>query len=319
MSSRLSPGTCQVLVQLALRVPLIPTATCNPWSGALVLTCDMHTFLSPCLWCCRAGGTSWVVFEDRCPHRLAPLSEGRLEPATGHLMCSYHGAPPLQPVCCSCAQTAWVLEHHNEAILRHKLHSPHKHGKVPAEHTKMWMRQADMCSLQLHAAQPTINAVVLLPAAFASKLLHMFMTLQAGSLTPRASARPFPRLGSQQRTQRRAAASAPAPSHTPARCGGSNSRHLVRQQHSAVCSDRLLSSGLLCCVIQQTADAAAVPETRSPCCRRKTLHSSHAYRAVCCTFAGMADGCWAFPAGPNSASIPPCAGHSRKSQSRPCH
>ncbi|KAF6258852.1 hypothetical protein COO60DRAFT_1074951 [Scenedesmus sp. NREL 46B-D3] len=30
-------------------------------------------------------------FEDRCPHRLAPLSEGRLEPSTGHLMCSYHG------------------------------------------------------------------------------------------------------------------------------------------------------------------------------------------------------------------------------------
>jgi hypothetical protein len=35
---------------------------------------------------------SWVVFEDRCPHRLAPLSEGRLEPSTGQLMCSYHGA-----------------------------------------------------------------------------------------------------------------------------------------------------------------------------------------------------------------------------------
>eukprot|EP00882_Tetradesmus_deserticola_P029936 GHRQ01033572.1.p1 GENE.GHRQ01033572.1~~GHRQ01033572.1.p1 ORF type:complete len:304 (+),score=124.47 GHRQ01033572.1:348-1259(+) len=39
----------------------------------------------------RDGNGSWVVFEDRCPHRLAPLSEGRLEPATGHLMCSYHG------------------------------------------------------------------------------------------------------------------------------------------------------------------------------------------------------------------------------------
>lgn len=33
----------------------------------------------------------WSVFEDRCPHRLAPLSEGRIEPSTGHLMCSYHG------------------------------------------------------------------------------------------------------------------------------------------------------------------------------------------------------------------------------------
>jgi phenylpropionate dioxygenase-like ring-hydroxylating dioxygenase large terminal subunit len=26
-----------------------------------------------------------------CPHRLAPLSEGRIEPSTGHLFCNYHG------------------------------------------------------------------------------------------------------------------------------------------------------------------------------------------------------------------------------------
>ena len=28
---------------------------------------------------------------DRCPHRLAPLSEGRLDDDSGNLMCSYHG------------------------------------------------------------------------------------------------------------------------------------------------------------------------------------------------------------------------------------
>ncbi|EIE23405.1 ISP domain-containing protein [Coccomyxa subellipsoidea C-169] len=33
----------------------------------------------------------WTAFEDRCPHRLAPLSEGRIEPSDGTLMCSYHG------------------------------------------------------------------------------------------------------------------------------------------------------------------------------------------------------------------------------------
>lgn len=33
----------------------------------------------------------WRVFEDACPHRLAPLSEGRLEPKTGCLQCAYHG------------------------------------------------------------------------------------------------------------------------------------------------------------------------------------------------------------------------------------
>lgn len=33
----------------------------------------------------------YTVFLDKCPHRLAPLSEGRIEPKTGNLMCSYHG------------------------------------------------------------------------------------------------------------------------------------------------------------------------------------------------------------------------------------
>jgi phenylpropionate dioxygenase-like ring-hydroxylating dioxygenase large terminal subunit len=34
---------------------------------------------------------SYQVFLDQCPHRLAPLSEGRIDEKTGNLMCSYHG------------------------------------------------------------------------------------------------------------------------------------------------------------------------------------------------------------------------------------
>ena len=34
--------------------------------------------------------SSYQVFLDRCPHRLAPLSEGRIDDS-GNLMCSYHG------------------------------------------------------------------------------------------------------------------------------------------------------------------------------------------------------------------------------------
>lgn len=34
---------------------------------------------------------AYSVFFDYCPHRLAPLSEGRVDPQTGQLMCSYHG------------------------------------------------------------------------------------------------------------------------------------------------------------------------------------------------------------------------------------
>lgn len=40
------------------------------------------------LW--RDGEGEWRAFEDRCPHRLAPLSEGRVE-GDGTLLCSYHG------------------------------------------------------------------------------------------------------------------------------------------------------------------------------------------------------------------------------------
>eukprot|EP00879_Flechtneria_rotunda_P022863 GHRR01024162.1.p1 GENE.GHRR01024162.1~~GHRR01024162.1.p1 ORF type:complete len:151 (+),score=24.46 GHRR01024162.1:161-613(+) len=38
----------------------------------------------------RDGTKQWRAFEDRCPHRLAPLSEGRID-TDGTLMCSYHG------------------------------------------------------------------------------------------------------------------------------------------------------------------------------------------------------------------------------------
>ncbi|KAK9867348.1 hypothetical protein WJX84_010011 [Apatococcus fuscideae] len=41
------------------------------------------------LWKDEAG--NWSCLEDVCSHRLARLSEGRIEPKTGNLMCSYHG------------------------------------------------------------------------------------------------------------------------------------------------------------------------------------------------------------------------------------
>ena len=39
------------------------------------------------LW--RDSSKSWRCFEDVCPHRLAPLSEGRVE-ADGTILCAYH-------------------------------------------------------------------------------------------------------------------------------------------------------------------------------------------------------------------------------------
>ena len=37
------------------------------------------------------ASSNYRVFLDQCPHRLAPLSEGRIDENSGHLMCSYHG------------------------------------------------------------------------------------------------------------------------------------------------------------------------------------------------------------------------------------
>ncbi|GLC35705.1 hypothetical protein PLESTB_000485800 [Pleodorina starrii] len=39
----------------------------------------------------RHSVRGWVVMRDVCPHRLAPLSEGRLEAGGTRLACSYHG------------------------------------------------------------------------------------------------------------------------------------------------------------------------------------------------------------------------------------
>ena len=36
-------------------------------------------------------GCSWSVMTDSCPHRLAPLSQGRVDPETGCIECPYHG------------------------------------------------------------------------------------------------------------------------------------------------------------------------------------------------------------------------------------
>ena len=35
--------------------------------------------------------SEWSVMHDECPHRLAPLSQGRVDPLTGCIECPYHG------------------------------------------------------------------------------------------------------------------------------------------------------------------------------------------------------------------------------------
>ena len=44
----------------------------------------------------------WVVMSDVCPHRLAPLSEGRLEAGGTRLACAYHGCGRDGALCRLC-------------------------------------------------------------------------------------------------------------------------------------------------------------------------------------------------------------------------
>lgn len=39
----------------------------------------------------NAISAAWIVTDSVCPHRLAPLSEGRIDPVTHTLECAYHG------------------------------------------------------------------------------------------------------------------------------------------------------------------------------------------------------------------------------------
>ena len=39
----------------------------------------------------RAAATEWSALVDACPHRLAPLSQGRVDPNSGCIECPYHG------------------------------------------------------------------------------------------------------------------------------------------------------------------------------------------------------------------------------------
>ena len=66
--------------------PLLPLEDIDPQklTTATLLGIPLVIWRSP-------TSSTYQVFGDRCPHRLAPLSEGRIDPETGNLMCSYHG------------------------------------------------------------------------------------------------------------------------------------------------------------------------------------------------------------------------------------
>ncbi|WP_333165278.1 Rieske 2Fe-2S domain-containing protein [Microcoleus sp. Pol12B4] len=66
--------------------PMIPLEDLDPKQPTSVTLLGLRLVI----WKSKSSET-FQVFLDRCPHRLAPLSEGRIDDETGNLMCSYHG------------------------------------------------------------------------------------------------------------------------------------------------------------------------------------------------------------------------------------
>ncbi|EAW33964.1 Rieske 2Fe-2S domain-containing protein [Lyngbya sp. PCC 8106] len=66
--------------------PLSPVEDLNPQQPTPVTLLGINLVI----WKPKSSQT-YQVFLDECPHRLAPLSEGRVDENTGNLMCSYHG------------------------------------------------------------------------------------------------------------------------------------------------------------------------------------------------------------------------------------
>lgn len=66
--------------------PVSPVEDLDPKQPTAVTLLGLHLVI----WKPRSSET-YRVFLDQCPHRLAPLSEGRVDEKTGNLMCSYHG------------------------------------------------------------------------------------------------------------------------------------------------------------------------------------------------------------------------------------
>ncbi len=66
--------------------PVIPVEDLDPLKPTKVILLG----ISLVVWK-PVNSEKYRVFLDRCPHRLAPLSEGKIDEKTGNLMCSYHG------------------------------------------------------------------------------------------------------------------------------------------------------------------------------------------------------------------------------------
>lgn len=80
-----------------------------------------------------AAAVQWSALIDACPHRLAPLSQGRVDPNTGCIECPYHG---------------WAFDTHGKLMTLPQL----EEGRTIDEAVTRESRNGDATSLPVHAA-----------------------------------------------------------------------------------------------------------------------------------------------------------------------
>mmetsp|Transcript_11799 Transcript_11799/g.15408 ORF Transcript_11799/g.15408 Transcript_11799/m.15408 type:complete len:530 (+) Transcript_11799:62-1651(+) len=96
---------------------LSPPHAWVPIAGALELDPERPTpikFLGKKYVVWKHNVEGWKIFDDLCPHRLAPLSEGRIDEVTGNIQCSYHGWQFNGKGNCACIPQA----HNQDAALQ---------------------------------------------------------------------------------------------------------------------------------------------------------------------------------------------------------
>ena len=85
-----SPATREAVTNTEAKFP----RTWVPLASTFELDPERPTpvrFLGNSYVCWMDNDGEWRVVDDACPHRLAPLSEGRIDRKTNTLECAYHG------------------------------------------------------------------------------------------------------------------------------------------------------------------------------------------------------------------------------------
>jgi len=73
------------------------------------------------LWADAQGG--WHCFTDRCPHRLATLSDGLVDKKSGEIVCAYHGWRFEVRGTMQRCTPAFSIQSHSNAVRSSKCHA----------------------------------------------------------------------------------------------------------------------------------------------------------------------------------------------------